>query len=73
MRENLKKARQEAGLTQEQVAEKLQIGLRHYKKIESGDSLGSIQVWDTLEGMFSVHQRVLRENRPCKGDNPQIH
>lgn len=31
MRENLKKARREAGMTQQQVADKLDIGLRYYK------------------------------------------
>ena len=33
MRKNLKEARQNAGMTQQQMADKLEIGLRHYKKI----------------------------------------
>ena len=37
MRKNLKEARQKAGMTQQQMADKLEIGLRHYKKIESGE------------------------------------
>ena len=69
MRANLKKARREAGMTQQQVADKLEIGLRHYKKMESGETLGSIELWDELEDMFNVHQRVLREIHPCKADN----
>lgn len=69
MRENLKKARKEAGLTQQQVADRLDIGLRHYKKLESGETLGSIELWDELEDMFNVHQRVLREIRPDKADS----
>ena len=69
MRENLKKARQAAGMTQEQVAEKLGVGLRHYKKIESGESLGSIAIWDRLEDILDVNQRALREIHPGKADN----
>lgn len=72
MRENLQAARKDAGLTQEQLAERLYIDLRYYKSIESGDRLGSIQIWDSLEDILSVHQRVLRENRPGKEDSPQI-
>lgn len=60
MRKNLKKARREAGLTQQAMADKLNIGLRHYKKIESGESLGSIAIWDALEDILSVNQRILR-------------
>ena len=36
MRGNLKKARQEAGMTQQQVADHLDIGLRYYQKIHAG-------------------------------------
>lgn len=60
-RENLKTARKEKGLTQQQVADQLHICLRHYKYIESGKVLGSIEIWDKLEDMFNIHQRVLRE------------
>nr|DAW70642.1 MAG TPA: Helix-turn-helix XRE-family like protein [Caudoviricetes sp.] len=60
MRANLKKARQDAGLTQQQMADKLNINLRHYKAIESGERLGSIQIWDMLEDILSINQRVLR-------------
>ncbi|MFR9259530.1 MAG: helix-turn-helix transcriptional regulator [Christensenellales bacterium] len=70
MRANLKNARRAAGLTQEQVAEKLGVGLRHYKKIESGETLGSIMIWDALEDMLHENQRVLREIHPGKGDSP---
>ncbi len=71
MRAKLQKARKRAGLTQEQVAEKLHVGLRHYKKIESGETLGSIQIWDELEDMLNVHQRVLRETDHDKGESQQ--
>lgn len=61
MRENLKRARTEAGMTQQQVAERVGIGLRYYQKIEAGDRTGDFEIWDTLEDMFGVHQRKLRE------------
>lgn len=61
MRENLKNARKAANMTQRQMAEYLHVGERHYKKIESGETLGSIEIWDMLEDLFSIHQRKLRE------------
>ena len=72
MRENLKKARREAGLTQQQMADKLGISLRHYKYIESGRVLGNIQIWDDLEDVTGIHQRKLREiadSHPGKEDS----
>jgi transcriptional regulator with XRE-family HTH domain len=60
MRENLKKARQAAGMTQEQVAEKLGISLRYYQNIENGDRTGNFDIWDALEDITGVHQRTLR-------------
>lgn len=60
-RETLKKARKEKAMTQREVAEYLRVGERHYKKIESGETLGSIALWDELEDLFNVHQRKLRE------------
>lgn len=61
-RENLKKARQAAGLTQQQVAERLGIKSRAYQNIEYGITLGSIKHWDALEDLFQIPQRKLREN-----------
>lgn len=66
MREYLRNARKAAGMTQQAMADKLQVGLRHYKKIESGETLGSIDLWDKMEDLFKIHQRVLRENHPDK-------
>lgn len=60
MRENLKKAREIAGMTQQQLAEYLGMTLRNYQRLEKGDILGSIHNWDVLEDLFNVHQRVLR-------------
>ena len=46
MRENLKNARKAAGLTQQAMAEKLGLTLRHYQKIEYEEVSGSFEVWD---------------------------
>lgn len=60
-RENLKKARREAGLTQQQLADKLGISLRYYQNIETGDRTGDFNLWDELEDITGIHQRKLRE------------
>ena len=62
MRKNLKEARRKAGMTQQQMADKLGIGLRQYQGIESGETVGVVEVWDLLEDLFNIHQRILREN-----------
>lgn len=61
MRENLRKARKEKGMTQQQVADSLGISLVHYQKIEQGSRTGDFKIWDNLEDLFDVHQRKLRE------------
>lgn len=61
MRENLRAARKAKGLTQQQMADKLWICLRHYQRIESGVSCGTCELWDMLEDLLSVRQRTLRE------------
>ena len=60
-REILKKARKDAGMTQQQVAEYLKISVIGYRQIESGKRIGRIEVWDKLEDLFEIHQRKLRE------------
>ena len=69
MRKNLQSARKAAGLTQQAMADKLGVGLRHYKKIESGETLGSVPLWDDLEDILGINQRVLREIHPGKEDS----
>lgn len=74
-RKNLKEARNKAGMTQQQMADRLDISLRHYKYIESGKVVGNIQIWDELEDITGIHQRKLREiqeNHPCIEDNRPI-
>lgn len=74
MRENLKEARKEAGMTQQQMADKLGITLRHYQKIEYAEIGGSFEIWDALEDILEIHQRKLREisdNRRAQEENPR--
>lgn len=76
MRKNLKEARQRAGLTQQQMADKLEISLNYYQKIEAGDRTGDFALWDTLEDITGIHQRKLREfskSHHDKEENPQEH
>ena len=60
-RESLRQARRKRGMTQQQVATEVGIGLRYYQDIESGKKCGSFAIWDALEDLFGVHQRSLRE------------
>lgn len=68
MRENLRNARKAAGMTQQQVADYLGITVVAYKRIEYGQRIGKIKMWDRLEDLFKVHQRVLRENNQSETD-----
>lgn len=61
MRKNLKEARVAVGMTQQQMADKLGVSLRHYKYMESGKIVGNVELWDTLEDITGIHQRKLRE------------
>ena len=60
-RKNLKEDRQKAGMTQQQMADKLKISLRYYQNIEAGSRTGDFTLWDTLEDITGIHQRKLRE------------
>ena len=70
MRKNLKEARRAAGMTQKAVAEYLNVSERHYKFMESGQTTGNVELWDKLEDLFKIHQRVLREIHLDKEGNP---
>lgn len=61
MRKNLKEARKRAGLTQQAMADKLNITLVYYQKIEEGSRTGNFDIWDNLEDITGIHQRKLRE------------
>ncbi len=68
-RKNLKEARQKAGMTQQQMADKLGISLRYYQQIEAGDRTGDFGIWDDLEDITGIHQRILRSTNPGKANN----
>lgn len=73
MRAKLKNARIEAGMTQQEMADKLGITLVYYQKIEAGDRTGDFAIWDALEDITGIHQRTLREQQEKnlgKGDSP---
>lgn len=61
MRAKLKEARLAAGLTQQQMADELFITLVYYQKIEAGERTGDFSIWDRLEDLTGIHQRILRE------------
>ena len=68
-RKNLKEARQKAGMTQQQMADKLGISLRYYQQIEAGDRTRDFGIWDDLEDITGIHQRILRSTNPGKANN----
>ncbi len=61
MRIKLRQARLDKGMTQKQVAEYLEISERYYRFIEAGMRGGDFEIWDALEDLFGIHQRILRE------------
>jgi transcriptional regulator with XRE-family HTH domain len=60
-RDVLRKARNDKGMTQQQIADYLPVSLRYYKQIEAGQRTGDYTLWDKLEDLFAIHQRILRE------------
>ena len=61
MRENLNRQDGE-GYDAAASGEHLGISLRHYQRMESGEIIGFVELWDDLEDLFSIHQRKLRED-----------
>lgn len=68
MRENLRNARKNKNMTQQEVADYLGISLRYYQNIEAGDRTGDFEIWDNLEDLFNIHQRKLRETSNIRHD-----
>lgn len=62
MRQILKQAREQAGATQREIADKLGVSERYYQHIESGTREGKGWLWDELEALFGIPQRQLRED-----------
>lgn len=74
MRRNLKQARMSMHWTQQQMADALGITLVYYQKIEAGTRTGDFRIWDALENITGIHQRILRaiaDIHPGPADNPQ--
>lgn len=69
MRNNLRQARKSKGMTQQTMADKLGISLRYYQQIEAGDRTGDFTIWDTLEDIIGIHQRILRETNLGKASS----
>lgn len=69
-RENLKAARKDKGMTQQQVADHLGISLRYYQMLEAGKFTGKFEIWDEraniekLMSAFSTEHRYIPE---CEG------
>ena len=73
MRKALKEARKKAGMTQQQMADYLNVSVRYYQNIEAGDRNGDFAIWDRLEDLLNIHQRKLREiseNHHDQANNP---
>ena len=70
MRINLKKIRQERGLTQADVARYLGMKTTSYQRIEAGTRKGDIELWDALEDLFEVPQRQPRATEKKPDGNP---
>lgn len=70
MRENLRRARKELKMTQQAMADKLGISLRYYQNLENGDRTGDFEIWDTLEDITGIHQRILRQTNLDKVNSP---
>lgn len=56
---NLKLLRQIKGLGQSEIAEQLGISVRHYRRIESGQSFLNQDSLNRLEDLFKLPQRIL--------------
>ena len=52
MRKNLKKARVEAGMTQQELADALGVNVRTYQYIEAGNRAGSVELWLEMGKLF---------------------
>lgn len=71
MRERLKSERENKGMTQQKMADSIGVSLRYYQQIEAGDRIGDVKIWNALEDITGVHQRVLREMNPDRANNQQ--
>ncbi len=64
MRKYLREAREQKGLTQLDMAEKIGVSYSFYRSMEHGTHSGNVKYWDRLEDFFGIPQRTLREDFP---------
>lgn len=60
-RELLKATRKGLGLTQQQMADAINVSRVYYQMLELGTRVGPVDLWDKLEDLTGVSQRILRE------------
>lgn len=63
---NLRNERITRGWSLEYVARKIGVTKTAIHDIETGKRQGSIRVWDALEDLFGINQRILREKSTKK-------
>ena len=64
----IQKLRKEKGLTQEQLAEKINIGERHLQKLESGERGGFVDTLVEIALFFHVSLDFLILGKPQSGE-----
>lgn len=62
MRENLRRARRDAGMSQEDIAAELYMSASTYKLIESGEISPREEIWDALETILGERREWLEYN-----------
>ena len=67
LRKNLAQSRRQHGFTQTEAAMAAAITPRHYKSLESGESNGSIPVWESLRTLLDAPSidYLLQDDRPA--------
>lgn len=51
---NLLNVRINKDFTQQEVADIIGVSKQHYNRIENGQQVGSVEIWDTLEDFFQI-------------------
>jgi transcriptional regulator with XRE-family HTH domain len=63
MRTNLLKMRLKKGLTQEALGRLIGVSGALISLLESGSTVGSVRVWDSLEDILGMSQQKLRKTK----------
>ena len=62
MRENLRRARRDAGMSQEDIAAELYMSASTYQRIEGGEVEPCEEIWDALETILGERREWLEDN-----------